>query len=503
MKHPFTLVLTHSLLLATVLVARAQGTTAFVFQGQLENGGTNASGVCIMVSSLYDAPMGGKQLGGSLTNRLIVVDGFYSVTLDFGVDAFPGPARWLDISAFIGGTLNGPFPRVPVTPIPYAMYATGAGAVTNRAIASAQLAAGAVANINLASSAVMGNNIAGGQVVRSLNGLADVVNLSTDTGLGLTTSGNTLQLSDVSVAGTNANLTVFTSVGKDVGALLHNNDGAREYIVLNQPGAGCLTHMFFSGIDLSPMRIRVYVDGETNASIDMANDLGTGFANNQFNPSTVTNVFATSQMGACGRVSIYNNYHIPFGNGVRVTVYPMWTPSETNISWTIRGTQNLPLMVGGQILPPNARLKLYRNEWYAAQPLEEFNLCAVQSGPGQVYEIFVANSGSANLNFLEGQVRGYFNGSTTATLLSSGTEDFFLGAGYFWQNKLYYSEPAGLTSLNQSANYFSAYRLYTQDPVCFQDGLRLTLRCGEQVDGVTIGNPETTAYATYTWVYQW
>ena len=46
--------------------------------------------------------------------------------------------------------------------------------------------------------------------------------------------------------------------------------------VFHRVGAGCLTHMWFA-MDLRT-RIRVYVDGEKTPSIDMAQDLGHGYA---------------------------------------------------------------------------------------------------------------------------------------------------------------------------------------------------------------------------------
>ena len=78
----------------------------------------------------------------------------------------------------------------------------------------------------------------------------------------------------------------------------------------------------------------------------------------------------------------FNTYHIPFSNSVRVTLFPMTKVFDAGTGkkgwWTIRGTENLPLIIGGMRLPDSARLKLYTLEPYEAKPLEEFNLCGVQ-----------------------------------------------------------------------------------------------------------------------------
>lgn len=64
-----------------------------------------------------------------MTNSaLAVTGGVFTVTLDFG-DQFAGPNRWLEIGVRSNGIgvftiLN---PRQPLTPAPYAMYATAAG----------------------------------------------------------------------------------------------------------------------------------------------------------------------------------------------------------------------------------------------------------------------------------------------------------------------------------------------------------------------------------------
>ena len=175
----------------------------------------------------------------------------------------------------------------------------------------------------------------------------------------------------------------------------------------------------------------------------------------------------------------------------------------------MRGTDNLPLMAAGQHLPEDTRLKLYTREGYVAQPLEEFDLCDVE-GAGLLYLVVMAAQGLRksdskfhDLSYMEGDVRAYMNGRAEPELLSSGLEDYFLGSGYFHQNQLYYGSVAGLTYINKDENAFSAYRFHDDDPVFFQNGLRLTCRCGEELDGAMLHNPPPTRYTTYTWIYQW
>ncbi len=198
-------------LFAGVIRAHAQGTTAFTYQGQLRDGGTNANGTYTMTFKLYDAVSGGNQIGSTVTNSPTLANGLFTVNLDFGAGAFDGNARWLEINVD-DDTLT---PRVQVLPVPYAQFASVAATVTNGAIMNAQLAgnavsstniqngavttaqiaAGAVTNANLTANAVNATNIASGQVVKRLNGLTDSVTLSAGANVALFTNGNALQIS--------------------------------------------------------------------------------------------------------------------------------------------------------------------------------------------------------------------------------------------------------------------------------------------------------------------
>jgi len=75
-------------LLAGMDHAGAQGTTAFTYQGQLHDGGTNANGAYAMVFALYDAGTNGNQINSTITTNATLANGLFSVSLDFGANAF-------------------------------------------------------------------------------------------------------------------------------------------------------------------------------------------------------------------------------------------------------------------------------------------------------------------------------------------------------------------------------------------------------------------------------
>ena len=104
-----------------------QGTalgTAFTYQGQLKKGGQPFTGACDFQFGIYDAAVGSTQIGSTLTKGDVkVIEGVFAVQLDFGANAFPGDARWLQVAVKCPGdssfvTFNS---RQELTPTPYAL----------------------------------------------------------------------------------------------------------------------------------------------------------------------------------------------------------------------------------------------------------------------------------------------------------------------------------------------------------------------------------------------
>jgi hypothetical protein len=101
--------------------------TAFTYQGHLIEANGPADGLHDFEFKVYDANFAGTQKGDTIdVNALDVVDGYFTVLLDFGGKVFDGDARWLEISVRQSGT-GDPFtilsPRQELTLTPYALYA--------------------------------------------------------------------------------------------------------------------------------------------------------------------------------------------------------------------------------------------------------------------------------------------------------------------------------------------------------------------------------------------
>ncbi len=120
---------------ATKVSAQTPLGTAFTYQGFLKDakGGTPkpADGSYDFMFELYDDPnvIDGNQVGSTIDiNDLEVIDGYFTVLLDFGGGIFTGDARWLEttVAQSDGSDPCTLSPRQELTPTPYTLYALNA-----------------------------------------------------------------------------------------------------------------------------------------------------------------------------------------------------------------------------------------------------------------------------------------------------------------------------------------------------------------------------------------
>jgi hypothetical protein len=128
------------LMLTLVLTAGATfaQTSSFTYQGRLTDAGSPATGFYDLQFSLFDTADGTVKIGQTQNVlNVSVSSGVFTVTLDFGPNAFPGQSRFLEIGARPSGA--GPFnvmlPRQQITSTPYAVRSlnTGSADVANNA----------------------------------------------------------------------------------------------------------------------------------------------------------------------------------------------------------------------------------------------------------------------------------------------------------------------------------------------------------------------------------
>jgi uncharacterized coiled-coil protein SlyX len=104
--------------------------SAVSYQGQLRQNGLAYSGSADLRLTLYDADVGSSAVAGPVTlNSVSVVNGLFTVQVDFGASAFDGDARWMGIEVVTpagGGAFTLLAPRQPVSAAPYALHALNA-----------------------------------------------------------------------------------------------------------------------------------------------------------------------------------------------------------------------------------------------------------------------------------------------------------------------------------------------------------------------------------------
>lgn len=104
----------------SLTVPRAHGqSTAFTYQGQLIQGAAAATGNYDMKFNVWDASAAGNFIAGPITNTAVVVsNGLFTVSLDFGASVLTGSNYWVELNVRTNG--NGAFatlsPRQQLTP---------------------------------------------------------------------------------------------------------------------------------------------------------------------------------------------------------------------------------------------------------------------------------------------------------------------------------------------------------------------------------------------------
>ncbi len=138
--------------------AQASVGTAFIYQGQLIQNGSPVSDTCDFQFPMYDAVSGGNYLGDA-SGTAAVKNGYFNITLDFGVNAFQGDARWLEVfvrcpSATGSYThLDG---RIALNPAPYALSLRPGAVISGSVLGGASFSANNAYDGMLASYGVQG-----------------------------------------------------------------------------------------------------------------------------------------------------------------------------------------------------------------------------------------------------------------------------------------------------------------------------------------------------------
>ena len=167
----------YTIVLVTVFGAQSVfgQTTAFTYQGKLNDGGNPANASYDMQFRLFDVAGAGQgtQQGATLTNPTVAVtNGNFTVSLDFGAAVFiSGADRFLEISIRPAGSTGGYTslaPRQKLTSAPYSVRSVNA----NSADTLSTACIGCVQNSNI-------NSVAGSKVTGAVANATNATNAAT------------------------------------------------------------------------------------------------------------------------------------------------------------------------------------------------------------------------------------------------------------------------------------------------------------------------------------
>jgi hypothetical protein len=173
----------------------ADNTTAFTYQGQLRTDNGNAHGPFDFQFTLFESHENGEPHAPPIELADVPIeDGRFTVLLDFGLDPLGHLDLWLEIAVRPHPDITDFIvvqPRQRLTPVPFAIRAMHSA----EADLALGLPPGSITADQVAEASLTANLLAPGQLVTSLNGLHDQLNLAAGPNLTLTTNGQVLTLS--------------------------------------------------------------------------------------------------------------------------------------------------------------------------------------------------------------------------------------------------------------------------------------------------------------------
>jgi hypothetical protein len=207
-----TLLISFIFLLIASQTSPAQS-TAFTYQGKLNDNGNLANGNYDLQFKLFDAASIGNQIGTTLTfdgnagNQpfVVVANGIFTVQLDFGAcpTCFNGAARFLEIAVKVhgGGVFPAPLsPRQAITSTPYAVKSLNATTADGLSVACVNcVTSSQIASVN--GSAVTGTIPVTGVPAGSSNYIQNTTSQQASSNFNISgdgTAGGTLKASIVS-----------------------------------------------------------------------------------------------------------------------------------------------------------------------------------------------------------------------------------------------------------------------------------------------------------------
>ncbi len=228
---------------------------------------------------------------------------------------------------------------------------------------------------------------------------------------------------------------------------------------------------------LSGARIRIRWDGAASYAVN--SPLGAFFGSN-YAPTAGQALPIGMKNG-----QLYCYWAMPFSNGA---VIELVNSTNTAISSAAFNVTYVPLQAA------DAGRMRFHTDSHSGAPGGGSPSYRILSATGRGHYLGCVASIKAfspNWGILEGDEQIYVNGEAVASILGTGTEDYFNGGFYFSGGTV--SLPFnGVSYLDNNTLLVSTYRLHVTDPVVFRNGIIVDLEHGGVNEAA--GNYDTTAF---------
>jgi hypothetical protein len=270
--------------------------------------------------------------------------------------------------------------------------------------------------------------------------------------------------------------------------------GATTDVLPTVTGSGYVDHIYIAAV--SSFEVKIYVDGETNPSSDITNLLdlcGDHYVDTQ--PSfagrwIIGGNAGVQGVGSCGLilpVPFKSSVHITVTNHASAMIGPWFSTVTYNLGVTdnYSYTQKLFIVSGAASgVSPNSVVSLLN-----VTPNKRGRL----AGIAWLYDGYPGGVSPAT-GPLEGNFRIFLDGTANPNYESSGSEDFFDMEYYFhgfgtesvWNGYTFntgFNQSGGNIGMTVKTNQnppftFGAYRFFIDDPIVFQNALKIDWACG-------------------------
>jgi hypothetical protein len=340
-------------LLLLAMVARAQP-TAFIYQGQLDNGTNPANGAYDFQFEIFNASS--NVVAGPLTNAPVAVtNGLFTVALDFGGTVFSGGALTLQIGVRTNGSASAYTilsPRQPILSVPYSVQSLNAA---NAANLSSPLQGtnitGTIPDARLSANVALLN---ANQIFSGANSFNNAANNFTGAfsgnGLGQTNLSTTNLIGTLPDARLSTNVPLLNANQNFGGAITATNvanvfNGAYSgsgHGLTNVPGAFFWVTVPGTNLQANPNTGYIATNNLTPVTIVLP-----------LSPS-IGDVYKIAGVGAAGWIIAQTNGQTIFAGNLASSVGQGWTARGSSASWSSvassgDGTKLVATVYGGQI----------------------------------------------------------------------------------------------------------------------------------------------------------